>query len=218
MSIPVTCECGYEFKVKDEQAGRKVRCPECNEAVPVPSASRGKEPAESRGLSKADLQDVYLPTFEVEDLSPKQAEKFSRHELVPFSVPLAILFHFLTLGIFTTIFCGLKHSRLPLIKQDDFTAGKGIGFLFIPFFNFYWVFIFWLRLVDRINFQFRLRGEPDAVPRGLALTSCILIFIPYLGGAINYFILVPIMLSKIQGANNRLAAGDQFDDEDDDDR
>lgn len=80
----------------------------------------------------------------------------------------------LTIGIFGTIYLGLKHSKLPLIKSDDFTAGKGIGFLFIPFFNLYWQFVFWLRLVDRINFQYRLRGEPDPVSRDLALWTIIL--------------------------------------------
>ncbi len=36
MPISVDCECGRKFKVKDEAAGRKVRCPGCQETVVVP--------------------------------------------------------------------------------------------------------------------------------------------------------------------------------------
>lgn len=37
MPIPITCgACGRKLKVKDELAGKKVRCPECRETVAVP--------------------------------------------------------------------------------------------------------------------------------------------------------------------------------------
>lgn len=163
-------------------------------------------PRRARGRGRFNLENVYRPDFYVEDIPPDLRRRYARHDLRSFSVPLAILFNFLTLNIYATIACGLKHSKLPLIKRDDFTAGKAIGFLFIPFFNFYWVFVFWLRLTDRINFQFKLRDREPPIPRGLVLTAVILIFIPYLGGAINYLILMPIILAKIQGAANELDA------------
>jgi uncharacterized membrane protein len=36
MGIPVTCDCGRSLRVKDEAAGRKVRCPACGAAIAVP--------------------------------------------------------------------------------------------------------------------------------------------------------------------------------------
>lgn len=36
MSINVQCECGNQFRVKDEAAGRKVKCPQCSAANTVP--------------------------------------------------------------------------------------------------------------------------------------------------------------------------------------
>jgi hypothetical protein len=36
MAIPVECDCGKRFKVADDQAGRKARCPVCQEVVHVP--------------------------------------------------------------------------------------------------------------------------------------------------------------------------------------
>jgi hypothetical protein len=38
MPIPVSCACGKEFNVRDELAGRKVRCPVCQEVLAVPTA------------------------------------------------------------------------------------------------------------------------------------------------------------------------------------
>lgn len=37
--IRVTCNCGRELKVKDELAGKRVRCPECSAAVSIPGGS-----------------------------------------------------------------------------------------------------------------------------------------------------------------------------------
>jgi hypothetical protein len=38
MSIYVACDCGKEFNVRDELAGRKVRCPSCQAVLEVPAA------------------------------------------------------------------------------------------------------------------------------------------------------------------------------------
>ncbi len=45
MSISLTCECGRALRVKDEAAGRKVRCPGCGKVLPVPrpAADKGAE-------------------------------------------------------------------------------------------------------------------------------------------------------------------------------
>ncbi len=149
---------------------------------------------------------VYEEHFNVKNLNSQEIDSFKKNLFFDtFSTGVGILLHFLTLGIFTTIYCGLKHSKLPKVKSDDFSGGKAIGFLFIPFFNFYWLFVFWRRLAMRINFQFRLRNEQPPISLGLATTVCILAFVPYLGVAINYLILIPILFSQIQSASNKLA-------------
>ena len=107
-------------------------------------------------------------------------------------------------GLFTLIYQGLKFSKLPLVKPNDFRSGKAIGFMFIPFYNWYWVFRFVLSLTDRLNFQLRLRGEQPLVSRGLALTSCILWVIPYVG-IVTWLLLMPIVAGQWQSATNRLA-------------
>lgn len=149
--------------------------------------------------------DVYSKYFNMNNIDVIEEDYTKNLFFDTFSVGVGILLHFLTFGIFTIIFCGLKHSKLPKIKSDDFSGGKAIGFLFIPFFNFYWLFVFWRRLAMRINFQFRLRNEKSPVSIGLATAICILTFIPYLGGAINFLVLMPILFSQIQSASNTLA-------------
>lgn len=36
--IPVECACGRTLRLKDEMAGKRVRCPTCSETVKVPAA------------------------------------------------------------------------------------------------------------------------------------------------------------------------------------
>lgn len=57
MAVPVQCtECGYGFRVPDEYAGKRGRCPKCKAMLSVPS-SVGHEPAsgEARGLPGSSL-------------------------------------------------------------------------------------------------------------------------------------------------------------------
>src|SRR5262245_50200583 len=35
MPIAITCQCGGSFRVKDELAGRQVKCPKCGQAINV---------------------------------------------------------------------------------------------------------------------------------------------------------------------------------------
>lgn len=171
-----------------------------------PAAGALVPPAQSylyAAQPSTEFHSIYTPGFNLATLSPQHIEQLKAHSLRDYPTPVAVLLHFVTLGVFTTIYHGLKHSRLPLIRYDDFRAGKAIGFLFIPFFNFYWIFIFWLRLVDRINLQFRLRGMPDCVSRGLALSACIVTLIPYVG-LVSFLILFPILSGQIQSACNQL--------------
>jgi predicted Zn finger-like uncharacterized protein len=47
MAIPLTCpSCGHEFKVKDELAGKRIRCPKCKEVMKVQIAEEETEPEE----------------------------------------------------------------------------------------------------------------------------------------------------------------------------
>lgn len=186
-----------------------VKCRFCGQwLVPVPGAApEAPSAAAPRGglLDGFQLLAVYQEGFEVSRIPDAQRTAFMRHLVyAPFSVGGAIALHYLTLGIFTMIYYGLRHSKLPRIRPDDFAGGKAVGFLFIPFFNFYWLFPFWLPLTGRVNFQFRLRNEPPPVSRGLVLAATIVQVIPYVG-FFWWLVFAPIVISQLQGALNALA-------------
>lgn len=158
-----------------------------------------------------DRPDIYKPTFDLSNLTDEERKEFSKHEFSStYSAGLVVFLHIITMGLFTLIYFGLKHSKLPLIKHDDFKAGKAIGFMFIPYFNLYWVFKFWFRLMDRVNFQMRLRGEEEAISRNLMLWTIIIGFIvagfaslaTYAGFAA--LVMYTICVYKIQVATNKL--------------
>jgi hypothetical protein len=79
------------------------------------------------------------------------------------------------------------------IQDDGFamtTPQKATGFLFIPIFNLYWVFVAYYGLskqineyIDRHNLDSRFKSK-----KGQTLAFCILLFIPFLGWIISIFL------------------------------
>jgi len=148
---------------------------------------------------------IYNPDLDLSGLANEERSAFLQHSFgFTFSVDAVIGLHLLTLGLFSLIHFGLKHSQLPMIKHDDFKARRAIGFMFIPFFNLYWQFRFWLRLVDRVNFQLRLRGLPFTVSRGLMLATIIVGLVPVANLA-ALLVMYPICIVQIERACNLLA-------------
>ena len=152
---------------------------------------------------------IYEQHFDVNAIPPNDQAQFRQHNIQnDFSVGLGIFLHFITFGIFTMIKVGLVFDQLPKIKEDDHNAGKAIGFLFIPLFNLYWVFVFWGQIVKRINFQYKLRGQHPPISYGLSLAHPICRLIPYVN-FLCYLVLVPILYGQIQSAVNGLARENQ---------
>jgi hypothetical protein len=111
---------------------------------------------------------------------------------------------------FALIYYGLVHGNLPRRRPDDPGAGKAIGFMFIPFFNIYWVCFFWLRLCTRINDERERVGLAPTAPRTLVvaiLWTYLGMFIPILNilVAIALMVMLLISLIQIQGSLNELA-------------
>jgi hypothetical protein len=182
----------------DELRQERARLQTQNDTMRDDLLSRRQQPPPARSPGSVYKQ----PTSQI---SPGERVALLSHSVERFPVWLAVVLHFLTFGIFSLVhFCNL-HDRLPKAEQDDPSAGKAIGFSFIPYFNFYWIVFNTLRLADRINLQFRLRGLPDGVPRGLAMAASVLSVVPYINflGAI---FLWPIAIAYFQRAANELAA------------
>jgi len=151
-------------------------------------------------------QHIYSPNLDVRMLPLSERARLANHAMQPFPVWAAGLLTFLTFGLFGLIHFGNMNDRMPQAAHNDPTAGKAIGFQFIPYFNLYWIFFSGLRLNDRMSLQLKLRGLPDRAPRGFTLATTICSMIPYLG----WFVLGPIMWTInacfLQKTANKIAA------------
>jgi len=137
-------------------------------------------------------------------LVPPNSPMASMHQLTKFSVGLMILLHYVTFGIFPMIWLNLMHDKMPRLRHDDPSAGKAIGFMFIPFFNLYWVFFTYIRLCNRIAEQRIMRRLPDANVSGLGIAMCICMLIPYVNFFVGWLILGPIFFGLLQSRVNEL--------------
>ena len=120
-------------------------------------------------------------------------------------IPIAIF-------VFVVV-CVFIHKAWASIQDGHARTGpcKALGFLFIPFFNFYWIFqAVWGFAVD-FN-KYASRNNVSAAPRlpeGLFLAYSILYvaaIIPFVGIAISIanFIIGAILISKVCDAVNAL--------------
>lgn len=62
MPITLPCACGKSFRVKDELAGRKVRCPGCGGVLAVPTPEADVEAAALEALLDASAGAAEAPT------------------------------------------------------------------------------------------------------------------------------------------------------------
>jgi hypothetical protein len=125
-------------------------------------------------------------------------------QLSYFPVIAILILHFMTLGIFSVVWLNLLHGKLPKKRADDPSAGRAVGFCFIPFFNFYWIFFTYRRLCLRIDEQRELSGLPPSNLRGMATTACIFLVIPSINILIGYTIISPIFIGMMQSSVNQL--------------
>ena len=174
------------------------------------SAPLGPRPVYQPG--SASGADPYGPHVDPASLPPETAAAWRQHRFqATFSVPLLILVHFLTFGMASPFLVARKFTFLPVITRGDFSTVRAAGFLFIPFFGLYWVFVISRRIVERLTLQARLWSLSGAPSKGLAmaLASCwVLAAIPYVGLLFwlpLQFALWPIHLMQIQRLCNQLA-------------
>jgi hypothetical protein len=106
-----------------------------------------------------------------------------------------------------TIQSSHRHGLIPSID----TPGKAIGYGFIPFYNFYWIFKTIGALPKELNAIARAKGRPISMSVGLGIAVAVLTVIsviPYLGyvtAGINGFILIPIFMSQAFNMCNGLS-------------
>ncbi len=163
-------------------------------AVPLSNSVPIPPPPPLPSLARAQ------PSFASRPKTPSS----SPHHLTTFPVAVIILLHFVTFGLFTFIWLNVMHGKMCRVRADDPSAGRAVGFCFIPFFNFYWIFFTFRRLCLRIDEQRGVYGLQPSNLRGLATTACIFQVIPYLNILIGYTIITPIFAGMMQSSVNQL--------------
>ncbi len=122
------------------------------------------------------------------------------------------LFVFVVLGIAICmmVFAMILLYRYWKIMQPyskRTTPGKAVGFLFIPFFNLYWMFVAYHGLAKDIDTYLDQNRESKA-PRpstGLVLATVIMMLlsmVPYLGNLAGIALLVMLFLMKVRLNNS----------------
>jgi hypothetical protein len=231
MAITVTCSsCGKTLQAKEEWAGKNVRCPGCQSVLTVPGLkAKGTPPpmpAPARAAAAAaprrarDDEDDRPPARrrrDEDDEAPRRKSgggsgAYDKSEIQLSKLSVISLFIPIW-SLITLIQLYLVHSKLPKVRDDDPSGGKAIGFMFIPIYNFFWMFFVWLRLMDRLNEAREVVGQEPDLPRGLMKGSLItmvvsipLIFCFGLGaiGVIAGGIMQLIALIKTIGAINEI--------------
>lgn len=99
---------------------------------------------------------------------------YSAHTLKPTPIWKLLTLHLLTFGVSSVVHFARMSERMPQLSQDDPTSLKAALGFFLPYYNLYWLFAFPLRLTDRINLQFRLRGAPPPISRELVVAAGVL--------------------------------------------
>jgi len=83
--------------------------------------------------------------------------------------------------------CLMLHKLWSLIPVQvaETTPAKAVGFIFIPFFSLYWIFVAFYGLAKALNAETRRNSIANAtVNENMSLTACILYcgsFVPILG-------------------------------------
>ncbi len=104
-------------------------------------------------------------------------------------IPLMSLLVGIPLSILALVFSLISHYHMWDAVPEHLrrtTPGKAVGFLFIPFFNLYWLFPSYAGLADDVS---KVTGHPSAAGLGIAyailsIASWLLAAIPLLGSAI----------------------------------
>lgn len=176
----------------------------------APFEATVKPPGRAEPLSKAFYFTSILGGYAVGGILSGMALPNIRTDLGPFVLLLGLPFMIYAL----VVQCLFLYKVWAAIQGGPVrtTLGKAVGFLFIPFFNFYWMFqAIWGWTVDFNRFVKQRNIPAPRMPEGIALALCILALagvVPVLGSiaAIANLVLLILFLNKAIDGVNALAA------------
>jgi hypothetical protein len=116
MPIHLACACGKELNVREDLAGKKVRCPECQAVVPVPPADRPRPDREEE-----DRPARWRPELEDDDAEDESRWKYPARK--PPSQQLVLRSSVLILAFLGSALAGVVGVKLyPLTHDPEHVA------------------------------------------------------------------------------------------------
>jgi hypothetical protein len=82
MPIKVACPCGQKFSAKDSMAGKRVKCPKCNEPLVIPSPKPTKPPTKSAPAISDLLDEVGVRGSRTGPVCPECGEDMQPHAII----------------------------------------------------------------------------------------------------------------------------------------
>jgi hypothetical protein len=131
-------------------------------------------------------------------------------EFIPFALGFSCFSMLITVYVVIVI-CLFVYRIWAAIQGGGYartTPGKAVGFLFIPFFNLYWVFVAYRGWAEDYNCTVQSHGvSVPLMSMGLATTMCVLMVcsvVPYIGvllGLVNFVFVCIFINNAINGVN-----------------
>ncbi|MBN1808170.1 MAG: DUF4328 domain-containing protein [Planctomycetes bacterium] len=194
-------------------------CPQCGQAVQPPAARpagvpqrpAGPIPKPSSGLATASgvlMIVANLFAFLMVIAVIASGRHLSNDEAVVVGLAtMAWMMAGIAALIVYLIWMYKTWDAVPEQYRGGTSPGKAIGFLFIPFYNLYWIFRAVAGLSKSIQ-RALLAQNPqstDGAGFGIGLAACIMSVIPYVN--MLAFILLVIWVFMVNGAKNRMLKG-----------
>jgi len=226
-TISFSCpQCNKPFTTDATAAGKKARCPACSHHFTVPHGNQDEATvAPILVEATAPLQRTKKCRYCGEDIAvavikckycgewlqqaPAMSGSQTRIKVVP--PANAVIFTIITLGIYQLFWLHRVFTELHARASTKTTPGKAVGFCFIPFFNFVWIFVVWKRLGDAVAYEYtRLRRPIPATtlvllaPIGITI-GCLLNLVAAPAGSVIALILLPISLGNAQAWLNQIS-------------
>lgn len=163
---------------------------------------------------QSDLVDVYKTSFKISLLSNEDIENIKYNWFVTkLNLFLVAFLNVITLWWFFYGYYWNKHKDLPKIKEDD-PFERNIIWNHIPFYNIYKDINYRLRLVDRLNFQHKIRGKKNPISRVLMVIDLIFFWWLPILNIIPNITIWSFLVFQIQSAINDLVDEKEYLDND----
>jgi len=196
MSCP---HCGGGFEVQTEWIGQQAECPYCRRKIVISPYASSSAPTMTPPLRMSAQRDSWgITNAEAENIKNLFMWWWISLAAAPVTCGLGFLASFV-------LFCILLYKFWELVpaSQAETTPGKAVGFCFIPFFVFYWIYIAYYKLAKHYD----VFDNGNSIRTStMAKIYCILFWASSGISILQYFFQIVLLIAGMGGGDNSAAA------------